>query len=184
MTEVVQPGTSSSPALARTACQARSRPPPLKRPSRSSPGNTHRQPSRRGSASRQAHRRRRQLDRARSGLGIGEVEFAGFKIDIRPAQSEYLRSCGSRSASAGGIAAMAMGEALALSTASCKTRPSRANSASVRKRSRRRSGYFSTDRQGIAAFRHHAPALAQAVHVRQDLDGPVRRERAVAQLLL
>ena len=38
----------------------------------------------------QAHRRRRQLDRAGSGLGIGEVEFAGFKIDIRPAQGEYL----------------------------------------------------------------------------------------------
>ena len=77
-----------------------------------------------------------------------------------------------------------MGEAVPSSTASSSTRPSRANSASVRKRSRGRSGYFSTDRQGFAAFRHQAPALAQPVHVRQDLDGLVRRDRAARQLVV
>ena len=60
----------------------------LKRPCGLRPGKTEGLSFRRSSVSR--FRSRRQLDRAGVGLGIGEVEFAGFKIDIRPAQGEYL----------------------------------------------------------------------------------------------
>ena len=78
----------------------------------------------------------------------------------------------------------AVNGAAPLSTASSSTRPSRENSASVRNRSRERSGVFLDRPAGIEALGHQAPALAQPVHVRQDLDGLVRGDRAVEQILV
>ncbi|MDE0388128.1 MAG: hypothetical protein OXI75_05480 [Rhodospirillales bacterium] len=45
-------------------------------------------------------------------------------------------------------------------------------------------GMFLDRPAGIAAFRHETPAFAQPVHVRQNLDRPVRRHRMGAQALL
>ena len=44
----------------------------------------------------QPHRRRRELDRAGSSLGVGEAELAGLEVDVRPAQGEDLALAATR----------------------------------------------------------------------------------------
>ena len=96
----------------------------------------------------QPHRRRRELNGTGAGLGVAEVNLPASRStsDQRRVRTSLLRQPVSISRR---IAAAAGGETEPLSTVSSSTRPSRANSASVRKRSRDRSGYFSTDRQGL-----------------------------------
>ena len=118
-----------------------------------------------------------------AGLGIGETELTGIEIHIRPAQGQDLALTAAgqhqqadrrRGHGRGGSVVNGLVQ-----------HPSQPGELRIGQETLARTLGVLLDRPaGIAAFRHQAPALAQPVHVRPDLDGLVRRDRAARQLVV